>query len=248
MKIQKYTIRNAVDYFLHSVGDISGRLSDDHVWSKKYIATSLLESRAIVVKDAIKNNTGISEDMVQGLKCVNLVRVPTQECPCAPPSGCIWLRTEESVPRAIQYISVTDSLGREQYTRKKWTDFKRIGNSRIASAKTKRYYTLKESGQSGKNNHHIYIYAREEDQLYLKAITVYGIFGNPIEAAAFEECGSPNIDAICSPMEVGFYTNEELRDVINKQLILTLPQFRSLAPKDDLNNDKNDTARYEKPV
>jgi hypothetical protein len=186
--------------------------------------------------------------MVQNLRCVELIQVDPQECPCAPASGCFWLRTKEPVPRAIRYISVTDTLGKEQFTRKKWSDFKRVANSRIKSARTKRYYTLREANEAGENKHYLYIYAKEEDKLYLKSLTISGLFANPIKAAAFASCGEINLTAICNPMDIGFYTNEELRDVVNKQLILTLPQFRNLAPSDQLNNDRLERQGYERKV
>jgi len=238
-----YKIRDLVDRFLHEASDFSGQISDDKIYSKKAVASYIMEARASVLRSAVDTNQHVSDHYQQVLDCVELREVDQQECPCAPASGCFWMKTLKPIPKPIQLIGVTDNIGREQFTKKKWTDLKRINNSRIKSARSKRYYTVKESGNG---DYYLYVYAKEEDKTFLRALTITGIFSNTLEASSYPSCGKENIAPRCAPLDQPLFLCEELRPKVLNAMHSILPQIKAQAPHDMLNNDRADRGRYER--
>lgn len=237
-----YTIREAVSNFMHLVGDFSGSPSDDHIWSLRNIAQSLIENRAIAARNAIRAGEGISQDMVQTLPCVKLALVDKQECPCAPATGCLWLKTEVPIPTFVKILSVSTIDGSIQFSKKDWTNLSRINKSRITSAINKRYYVLKEH----KGKTFLYIHSLDTDNLLLKSLTVTGVASDIIGAATYPVCGSTDLELECKPLDLPFYTSEELRELIFRATISALLPAKSAAISDTLNNDRADRAPYER--
>lgn len=238
-----HTLRRMVDTFLHNASDFSGHISDDRIYSKKVLAQMIIETRAEVVRGALNANQSISEHYQQLVDCIELEEVDIQECPCAPESGCTWLKSKEPIPEAIQIISVTDTVAKEQFSRKKWTDFKRVKNSRIKSSLTRRYYTIRESGDG---TFYLYLYTKQADKKFLKAVSMMAIFSDPLKASAFAGCGEPNLNAICAPLDQPIFICEELRPRVMNNLYSILPQIKANAPQDEINNDRADRQRFER--
>lgn len=237
-----HTLRKMVDTFLINV-DFSGHISDDRMYSKKALAQSIIETRAEVVRAALNMGQSVSEHYQQLIDCIEICEADVQECPCAPARGCTWLKTTHPIPEALQIISVIDTTAHEQFSRKKWTDFKRIKNSRIKSAINKKYYAIKESGDG---QFHLYLYAKETDKKFLRAISVEGIYSDPLKASAFPSCNKSNLKAICSPLDQPIFICEELRPKVMNTLYSTLPALKAQATQDELNNDKGDRNRFER--
>lgn len=197
----------------------------------------MFEARAVVTKESIKRNEGVTEDMYQLLPCVEVCEADRQECPCAPASGCYWLKSRSPIPRALLIRSVTDIIGSSgmggtvSFDHRLWKDIGR--KSRLKSSRIRRYFTLKESG-----NGDFYLYIHAEEDLFLEKVAVAGIFANPILAAQYPNCGRTNLDAVCNPMDVPFFTNEEIRDTVFKRAWSFLPQLKLSAMYDILNDMK----------
>jgi hypothetical protein len=241
----KDTIRRAIAKFLATPGDYSGYLSDDNGWSEEAIADHLISVRASVLRDALRTGEGVTEFSYQILDCVEVKLLDKNECPCAPASGCVWLRTKHPIPKPISIKSVSDNIGHETFDKKKWTELKRIKHSRIKSARNKRYFAFKESGTS---EYYLYIHVPEAEDMMLQSITVQGIFAKPIEAEKVPRCGKQSKLPFCNPMDIPFFVEEELQEIIFNRTWATLIQLRNSAPMDNLNNDGRDRAIYEKQV
>lgn len=236
-EIENFTIRKAVEAFLHYVADSQGYVVDDTAYSKKAVKDHLLNSRMTVTKQKL-NDTGFhpSEMMVQTLPCVELVEADRNECPCQPASGFYWLRTVEPIPEMIRTTSVTTTLAKgheddETFQFVKWDRFKNLMTSRIKSLRRKRYYTIRDTSAGP----YLYIY----NDRFLENAAISAIFAEPAHAAAFPKCGEVNLDALCNPLDVDFYTDRDLIDMILKDAAPTAAQLRGIAPRDVVEDDRH---------
>jgi len=148
----------------------------------------------------------ITEHTVQILPCVEVVLVDRNECPCAPESGCMWLKTKVKIPRPIRIISVNDIIAQDSFSFLKWDRFKYIKHSRVNSLKKRRYYTMRDSGEG------TFLYVYNDD--FLESISISAIFEDPMDAAAYPKCGKRDIEAVCNPMDVDLYLDGKSRDTV----------------------------------
>ncbi len=240
--MRNYTIRDAVSNFMHLVGDVSGSPSDDHPWSLKNVAQSLIENRATIARNAIRAGEGVSQDMIQTLPCVNLELVDKQECPCAPASGCLWLKAKHPIPDFVKVLSVSTTDGDVQFSKREWNNLHRLRHSRIASAVGRRYYVTKEN----KGDIFLYIHSLDTDNLMLRGLAIAGVASDIIAAATYPICGDLDKELICRPLDLPFHTSAELRDMVFRSAVSALIPARSAAGMDNLNNDRPDRAPYER--
>ncbi len=236
-----YTFRTAVESFLTYVGDYSGRLSDENGWSPQSIVHKLLESRTMAIMRAKKEFGEISQSMRQVIDCIEMIEVDQVECPCAPPSGCMWLKSKNPIPNPIILDFVSDVKGDSVFTKTTWDQVKYIKHSRIRSKRTRRHYLLRES-----NGGDVYLYVLNDK--FTPAFTMRGVFYNPIDVARFEECDKDVSEAKCSPLDVKFSTDLNLRDEVFRLTYASIVPLKYQAPTDDLNNDKINKNSYDKPT
>lgn len=227
--IEVYTHRKAVEAFLHFIADKTGYVVDETSYSKKALKEHLLQSRALIVREELEMGDDVSENMVQTLPCVEMVEADRNECPCQPASGCHWLRSIEPIPRAIKLISVSDTLAKQTFEFVKWDRMQYKVKSRIKSLREGKYYTIRDTSEGA----YIYVY----NNRFLENIAVSAIFEDPTHAAAFPKCGEVNLEALCNPLDVDFYTDSYLRDVIFKDAWQTISQVRQAAGLDLFNDD-----------
>lgn len=230
-----YTLRLAIEYVLHNLTN-SGFLSDDNPYSKKALAFHLMDARASTIRDYIRAEETIPEEMKQYLNCVKMHAADRNECPGQPPSGCIWLKSEKPLPKFIKMYSVSNTLGTKQFDPLDWGRYKDVSESRIKSQARGDYYTLKNTSKGV----FLYIHTQTPEQEMLKNVTVSGIFENPIEAALSDECVENKESILCNPMDVDFYTCAEMRDSIFDKVWNRLTQLRSRTIVDENNDDSVD--------
>lgn len=227
------THRKQVEKIKHLIIDPTGYVSDDDPWSDLYIARALQESRASVFKNALLRGEILSEHNVQTLSCVEVSELDRNECPCAPASGCYWLKTDHTIPREIKIISVTGIVANgdnPRFSFMKWERFQYIPTARLSSTRKGMYYTIRTTtdGES-----HIYLYGSR----FLQTIAISAIFEDPMLAAAFPKCGEKQIEAYCNPFDVGFYTDLNLIDTINQMAVQKLVPPRSTTRTDPRNDE-----------
>lgn len=203
MKDHVVTIRDAISQFKHWVVTPDGKLSDDHPFSNRAIADHLLQTRSSVLQAAMDSGMRLSKENEQVLDCVSLQKVDQAECPCLPPSGCVWLRTIEPIPsdiliRAVTGVVTSGDNPRFEYI--EWDQFQYIPTARMKSVREGKYYTLRDTGEGL----HMYLYEQN-----LEAISISGVWYNPMEAAAYPRCGTRDQQAVCNPLDVKFHTDSK---------------------------------------
>ena len=62
-----------------------------------------------------------------------------------------------------------------------------------------------------------------------------------MEVEAFPKCGEVDLDALCNPLDVDFYTDSWMRDIIISKTWNKLLNVRSVANVDVHNNDSVDS-------
>lgn len=228
--MENFTFRMGVEHIANMIEDSVGFLSQNNSYSKKFLVKHLIDSRSIVIEQALKSGRFIQEHMVQVLPCVDMCEVDrASECPCTPESGCYWSKTVISIPKYLRIVSVTDTIANTTFGFLKWSRFKYIKHSRVESLKSRQYYTIKDTKEGAL----LYIY----NNRFVENISVSFIAENPIEAVAFPCCGEIDKEAFCNPLDVNFYTDSTLRDAIFKLAWQTLPVVRQTALTDSQNDD-----------
>lgn len=245
----KGTIREAVEAFRLYFEDMSGRPSDDFSYPPKLIYYYLnLFRNAVTYEDRMrKSANNVDESIIMTLPCVELTKVDVVECPCAPASGCKFLKSKFKIPKLLDGLPLSVvTLGSEcdncdptiqEFDYVPWSNFQYKLTSRLSAQKTGLYYTMKNID----SEYHLYIYTNSKYK-DLKAVTLRGIFKNPIEVAEFPICNEIE-KVICNPLDMTFIIEEELQPKVYEQVYLMLTRYKQATPTSDvLNNDNNDNA------
>lgn len=231
----KYTFRTLVEAFKHPPGDQSGFISDDFPWSDEALINEMLSIRATILTASLEANKKVSQQPVQILGCVEIEEADRNECPCALPSGCYWSKTKSVIPKYIKLTAVTGVVANGEmpwFNPVLWPSIKFIPSARNEFQRKGRYWTTRDTG-GGR-----YLYTIGDRDLEKIAIT--GIFENPMEAAAYPNCGIQDEQALCSPLDTEVYTDSELINQVLQMTWAKLLPARQTAATDIKNNDKPD--------
>lgn len=231
MKNQTFTYRKAVEFYKHPPLDISGFNSDDIGWSDQMILDYILDVRAGELKRRAEKGK-VDKHNVQTLPCIELEEVDLVDCPCAPPTGCMWLRSTSELPRLIKTISVTSIDGNINFNSVDWTKFKYKTTSRIKSTQDKKYYTTKDTGKG------TYLYILNDS--FLKAVSLSGVFEDPYQAVSYPKCGEVDKEVFCNPWDTDIKTDRGLFDIIMRTVWQILPAIRYGSKTADTVNDASD--------
>lgn len=245
----KNTIREAVEAFRLFYEDRSGRPSDDFAYPPKLIYYYLnLYAQSVSYENRMsKSINNMDEGILLTIPCVELVKADVVECPCAPASGCTFLKSVHKIPKLLDGLPLSVvTLGSEcdncdgemrEFDYVRWTNFSYKLNTRLEAQKRGLFYTMKNID----SNNHLYVYTNSQFK-DLKAVSVSGIFKNPLEVAAFPMCGEME-KYICNPLDKEFIIEEELQPKVFAQVFDMLSRFKDMSRVADiLNNDNNDTA------
>jgi hypothetical protein len=171
----------------------------------------------------------VPQQMFQTISCVELELVDRNDCPTAPVSGCVWLKSKKVIPTPIITHSISTRLGNIKATYVPWDRVASRLSSRIPANRSAVYYTYKDT----EDGSYLYVYNTEE----LTLVQFTALFFNPIEAAAY--CGL-NKKAVCNPFDLPFYTTGAYLDPVEKLAADTIVRLKSLQVRDEQNNDKQD--------
>jgi hypothetical protein len=232
MATSEYTFRFAIEQFLQEASDYSGFISDDNVWSKRHLMHKIIQLRAGVI-DSFKNEPyAFSEQMYQAIQCIEMEEVDQQLCPCAPASGCFWLRSKEPVPKPLVRQYVGGTMG-ENFHFIKWSQAKRIPDARRKAEREAKYYTLREAADGD-----IYVYVWNDK--YTPQITMEAIFENPLNAAVFPQCDKDTLKLRCYPLDCPIFLDQRFVEAVEGALKQTLLPTKLQSPSDGSNNDRAD--------
>lgn len=230
------TVRGAIDAFKSFMSDASGRISDDNIYPNKliYYYLSMYRNRVLYEENGknflLKDNTA-----VQTLVCVDMSEVDFVECPCAPKSGCTFMRSKIKLPSIMGGvpISVTNVKGTDQYKYIRWDLFPHHLNSRSSSVSGGSYFTVKNIDLA------TYLYVYTNNAVSARKVQISAVFRNPLEVLTYPICGrTPEI--LCTLMDTEFIMEPHLQSTIFEKVREQLLNLRAIGTTDILNNDQAD--------
>lgn len=234
-KYSTRTYRDAVEHFKHPPLDDSGFISDDKGWSDRLIINELLDTRDNLFSRDITKGVDIDVSNYHLIPCLKMEEVSGIEG--INTGGCSIHKSVEPLPYFIDIKSVTNSGGTYNYDPIEWNSLKHKLNSRSSYERDKTYYTLIETDSGS------YLYTLNDD--FVDSVVVRTLLSDPYSSNFFTDCeGNKNIEGICNPWDTPFKTDRDTFNKIMKVLWSTLPQVRSLAGTDHVNDTKDNTKGY----
>lgn len=185
-----------------TIGEVAERIqaaysrgvsSDDVRLSYRIIYNKMVTVKAVLLSQIMNKGQKVSDRNMDFIECVPLEKAEPYECPCAPPSGCLILKSKCKLPRPVSnkngdYITSVSSIdGFTFYDRTTWEGKKSKQHSKYTGTKPDYFF---------KND---YIYITTKD-LLLKAVTVSGIFDDitKYDCSFCDECDNDLITDDCT--------------------------------------------------
>lgn len=234
------SVREVIESFRHLLAD-KGPLSDENVYSKRELYFLLLRYRARILSEKMRERGfSLSKHNTQTIPCIPVDEVDQNECPCAPASGCTFLKTRHPLPKTIGDVqSVTSLTGNIQYDYIQWERFEDIKHSRFKAEKVKPYFTLKNTGEGT----YIYIY----NDSHKEFITVTGIFEDPLEIFNFPDCKTGKCDSCFKPLEEEFILDPDLLPIVYDMALQQLIRGKQQS-QDIFNDDMDNVTTTQTPI
>lgn len=230
---ESVTGRELVDQYRTWLGDKSGKIKVDNSWSPRAILFSLLQFRNQVIRAELQTNPNTYRYMRQTIPCIPLETVDHNECPCAPATGCTWLRTKYPIPHPIgKLISVTgiatkpNDFIKYDYIQWEWIE-KRL-QSWLKPERERPYYCIRNG----------YIYLHNDD--HKKALSVTGVFANPIDVFTFPDCEG-KVDGCTPHLDYPFLIDPTTQSTIFNLAAQSMIGYQqSVGNFDIINNERGD--------
>jgi hypothetical protein len=210
------------------------RLSDQIGYSNRFILNHLLNFRSTLIKRKKRENK--LSDLNYQTITLNLEEVPDEKFPCVPGSNCILLRTTSILPYTIDLKSITTPINKTgEVTKISEIDPDMIKyklHSKIPAQLNNFYYYLQNTGEG------VYIYIWCNGPIFLKSISVKGIFYKPFIIEAMKDCAG-NLDTCYNYLKAEFPIDTELLSEIYSLSISYLMKGKTLIS--DVLNDNLDS-------
>jgi hypothetical protein len=212
-----------------------GAQSSDSRLMSRQIYNKMLSTRSLLIFNKINKRQFMSKWNYNILPCVELIEVTGNECPCIPAPGCRILRSKHKLPKPLNSINgyILDSVmsingaiifHEVTYIQKNWRTA-----DKYTSAKPD--YFIKDD--------YLYITSTRK----LKAVTVIGLFADPLEAEPYPSFCDKDTeeDTSCpaNPKETEFPIDEEMVDTLVEMTVRELSVGFALGDE-DVRNDSRD--------
>tara|TARA_R110000772_G_scaffold261973_1_gene380809 strand:+ start:401 stop:1141 length:741 start_codon:yes stop_codon:yes gene_type:complete len=216
-----------------------GVQSDDSRLTSRHIYNKLLTVRSKLLSQMANKRQLISQWNYQTIPCVELVKAPIHECPCAPPMGCEIYKTTQELPEPLSKLdshmlqSVTSIDGSIIYDEIGWKEAKyKAGNKYTA---TKPDYILRSK----------YLYVIQRKGATVIAIT--GLFEDPFAVTQYpSSCGDcTDCDSCASPLDIEFPIDNDMIDTLVEMAAQELIFVFTQGKQDKDNNTSDDTSRQQ---
>lgn len=210
-----------------------GVQSDDSRLSSRHIYNKLLTVRSRLITQQANKKQAISVWNYQTLSCIELVKVPAHECPCAPPLGCEILRSKYKIPGIIS--GIFGDLIQTVSTVDRGIKFDRVTINSVNYQKGNKYTSNKL--QYFLHNDYLYITSNR----HLGVVMLTGVFEDPVEASKFQsycECKEGCTDCI-DYQELDFPLDTNLLDQLIELSLQELLEIFMQVPEDVTNNSRD---------
>lgn len=203
----------------------SSRLKNRHIYNK------LLTLRARLISQEYKKKQRISSFNFQTIPCVELIKVPTHDCPCIPPTGCTIVRSKHKLPKPLSGLNghiITNVTSIDRNIK--------IDEVTLAEAK----YLSGNKYTSKRANYFIH-----NDYLYLtiptkiQVVSVTGLFEDPIEVKQFRDSCDSNNNQCIDYLNTEFPIDLDMIDTLIEMSLIELIQVFSQGIEDTSTNSRD---------
>lgn len=210
------------------------RLSDQIGYSGRLILNHILNYRSTLLDKKLQQKK-INDKNYQTLT-LNLQEVSDEDYPCIEGSKCILLKTFIPLPNFIDLKSITTPINKTGEV----TVIREINpnlikyklESKIPAQLKNIYYYLQNTGDG------VYIYIWSNEPLFLKSITIKGLFYKPYIVEAIKDCAG-NLDPCYDYRKAEFPIDTELLTEIYQMALSFL--LKGKTPATDSYNDGLDS-------
>lgn len=209
-----------------------GLQSDDSRLSSRHIYNKFLTVRPKLLTQQANKKQQISSWNYQTIPCIELIEVPSHECPCVPPFGCSVLRSRFKIPNVL--TSIFGTLISSVTTINRGIKIDEMSFNGASYQKGNKYTSKKINFFI----HQQYLYITTPAEL--KAVSMTAVFEDPIKVTLFAglcEC--------CDCVDCTDYKEMEFpidNDLIEPMIELTnlelIEAFRYA--QEDTRNDSSD--------
>lgn len=198
------TNREVINGFRNIVGD-KIRISDETGWSPRLVYQFLLAYRNKLLDERIKEKSyKLSQSNYQSTPCMGLDKIDIIDCPCAPPSGKMFLRTILPIPKHLHIKQVSSITYNTNYDYVEWGRFKYKLESGIIAERKQPYWTKRRSIVNGEEDEYIYL-LNDNDK---DSIIVNGVFSHPLDVQSMKDCNGKS--KIFFPLDQTFVMDDQL--------------------------------------
>lgn len=220
------TNREVISNLRDWTGDGASLISQSNFMFQRIVLNHLLDYRATLLSAKPNSGDNTYRKARQTTPCIMLEKVDMAECPCAPLSGCEWLRTTIRIPETIgEVISVTSVDGSIDYDYRNWDDVRDKFQSRHAAIRNSATFSEKDG----------YIYVHND--LHKKAIKVTALFHDPKKVQLMPDCDGKVLNRCKSHLDLEFPFDPEQYPLLFQGVVQFLLGSKRV-PADENNNDR----------
>lgn len=230
----KTTIRDIISGFSHTIEERTGRPFIDFRWPNRLIYFHLINQRAKLYYETRKQNQleGNYEDYAEVIPCVSMKEIDKVECPCAPASGCTFMKSILPLPTFVggQPIVVSTLDGDRKYDFVEWSMFKHKINNRISGLNSSMLYTTRTID----NERWLYTYITKNEKVH--SVMVSGVPVDPMEIMLYPVCGVVKVD-MCNILDLQFIIEKRLINDLYNMTFEKLVAYNNATQVGDTKSD-----------
>lgn len=228
--IIRTAIQRVQSLYSKGVQSRSSRLSNRNIYYK------LISVRSKVVTNEEKKKQKISSWTYQTLSCIELIEVPTNECPCTLQSGCMILRSKYPIPSLMTGMdrhliqSVTGLEGKLVLTEINFEDKKYAKGNKFTSLSPDYFIRPLKGGN--------FLYVTVTTRI--PTVNLTALFDDPIEAYLYPTSCGDNDFACVSYLDLEFPIDDDQMDALIELAAAELIDRFTSRRQDDSNNTIDD--------
>jgi hypothetical protein len=201
----------------------------------------MVKNAVIFNQQETKLKAGIRETIDQYfLDCVHMCEVDLNECPCLPPVGCTWMKSEKHLPEflgdQLKQITLPDGTNFDFIN---WGDLSMFSGSRKSFISSGNIYSIKD--RAGKKS----LYVLHGEGAKPKTLSVEGPFTNPLDLVKYETCDEKTI---CKFLDQEFFLDPKYQESVVQRCIQLLAGLLNITLATDVKSDDKDASQTVNPL
>lgn len=210
-----------------------GNPSDDSRLPNRLIYNKVVGIRSLLLSQEANKKQKISRWNYQQISCIELIEVPSHDCPCIPPIGCKMLRSRYKLPKPL--TGINGHLIESVFTIDKQLKIDEVPFSAYSYQKGNKYTAKKTNFFI----HNDYLYLTTPSRI--RVVSLVGLFEDPVIAESFSGyCDNKDCkDCQCKDnLQQDFPIEASKIDTLVEMSVNELLQIFGSAHKDGYNDSR----------